>query len=128
MGSGERVGSSAGQHRGQKPHSTSSMTTGLSVAVLSVHCIVAQPLLLSCQRLLAGLSREAEEQSFELEASQGDRIVGIISRPEVAAVVAAALDSPASSGTPSGAALDRTVHIQTLMWCHVPSIALLHVE
>ncbi len=49
--------------------------------------------------LYAGLSREQEEQAFELEASQGDRIVGIISRQEVAAVAAAALDSPASAGT-----------------------------
>lgn len=49
----------------------------------------------------AGLSREKEDESFELEASQGDRIVGIISRQEVAAVTAAALDSPASAGTDS---------------------------
>ncbi|KAK9845099.1 hypothetical protein WJX74_010569 [Apatococcus lobatus] len=45
-----------------------------------------------------GLSREKEEESFELEASQGDRIVGIISRQEVAVLTAAALDSPASAG------------------------------
>lgn len=47
----------------------------------------------------AGLSREQEDQTFELEASQGDRIVGIISRQEVASVAAAALDSPAAAGT-----------------------------
>ena len=50
------------------------------------------------QGLPAGLSRENEGESVELEASQGDRIVGIISRQEVAVLTAAALDSPASAG------------------------------
>ncbi len=35
---------------------------------------------------------------FRLEASQGDRLVGKISRAEVASVAVAALDTPASVG------------------------------
>lgn len=47
---------------------------------------------------LAGLTSEDEDQEFVLEASQGDRISGKISRKEVAAVAVAALGTAASVG------------------------------
>ena len=46
----------------------------------------------------AGLTSENEDTDFLLEASQGDRIVGKVTRVEVASVVASALSTPASTG------------------------------
>jgi len=46
----------------------------------------------------AGLTSEDEDVAFLLEASQGDRISGKISRKEVAAVTVAALGTAASVG------------------------------
>ena len=47
---------------------------------------------------IAGLTTERIEESFLLEASQGDTISGKISREEAATVVASALQTPASRG------------------------------
>lgn len=49
----------------------------------------------------AGLTSEDEDKDFLLEASQGDRISGKISRKEVARVAAAALGTAASVGESS---------------------------
>jgi hypothetical protein len=49
----------------------------------------------------AGLTSEDEDKDFVLEASQGDRISGKISRKEVARVAAAALGTAASVGQSS---------------------------
>ena len=46
----------------------------------------------------AGLTSEDADVPFLLEASQGDRISGKITRAEVASLVAAALASPAAAG------------------------------
>lgn len=46
----------------------------------------------------AGLTSEDAGVPFLLEASQGDRISGKITRAEVASLVAAALASPAAAG------------------------------
>ena len=46
----------------------------------------------------AGLTSEDEGVPFCLEASQGDRLVGKISRAEVASIAVAALGTPASVG------------------------------
>ena len=53
-----------------------------------------------------GLTTEEKDTGFLLEASQGDRISGKISRAEVAAVIVAALDTPAATG-------------QILALCHI---------
>ena len=54
--------------------------------------------LLGCWDMRAGLTSEDEDKDFVLEASQGDRISGKISRKEVASVAVAALSTAASVG------------------------------
>ena len=45
-----------------------------------------------------GLTSEETDTAFLLEAAQGDRISGKISRAEVADVIVAALGTPAATG------------------------------
>ena len=45
-----------------------------------------------------GLTTEEQDTGFLLDASQGDRISGKISRAEVASVIVAALHTPAATG------------------------------
>ena len=45
-----------------------------------------------------GLTTEEQDTRFLLEASQGDRISGKISRAEVAAVIVSAINNPAATG------------------------------
>ena len=52
----------------------------------------------SRDRRCAGLTTEEEDTPFLLEAGQGDRIVGKITRAQVARVLAAALKTPGSVG------------------------------
>ncbi len=57
----------------------------------------------------AGLTTEDADTPFLLEASQGDRISGKITRAEVASLVSAALNTPASVGAgplPAPACMD----------------------
>jgi len=48
-----------------------------------------------------GLTSEEADTPFLLEASQGDRVSGKISRAEVADVIVAALGTPAATGRKS---------------------------
>lgn len=57
---------------------------------------IARPALRS--ELWLGLTTEREDESFVMEAAQGDTISGKISRGEVATVISAALKAPASKG------------------------------
>ena len=45
-----------------------------------------------------GLTSEETDTPFLLEASQGDRVSGKVSRAEVASVIVAALGTPAATG------------------------------
>ena len=63
-----------------------------------------------CLSCIAGLTTEQAEESFLLEASQGDSISGKITREEAASVVAAALNTPASKGKVFFHSTNRYIH------------------
>jgi hypothetical protein len=65
------------------------------------------PCFSSTDHTVLGLTTENVEESFLLEASQGDSISGKISRDEVASVMTAALQTPASTGE-----LNQTILVQ----------------
>ena len=72
-------------------------THSLSSLRLSNHRAISGEGMTRCGAA-AGLTTEDADTPFLLEASQGDRISGKISRAEVASLVSAALNTPASVG------------------------------
>lgn len=96
------------------------------VLVISMYVCEAQVVNWVLVPQCLGLTSEDEDQDFLLEASQGDRISGKISRKEVAAVAVTALGTGASVGewhVPSSARTKRTVlpsaaHAKLLPLCH----------
>jgi len=59
---------------------------------------MSPPSVSSIEHSVLGLTNENVEETFLLEASQGDSISGKISREEAASVITAALQTPASTG------------------------------
>ena len=62
------------------------------------HCKVVNKAIYRLPLVSTGLTTEQAEESFLLEASQGDSISGKITREEAASVVAVALNTTASKG------------------------------